>query len=214
MRRSVHETARTSGIAGWRAGTAAVVAFLLAGPTLGPGLLGQEDPSRATRYLAWELGSKVSLAALGYGQGASADAVDRIVARVRPVAEFFGATVPAFPPRTGEKAHDAAGILYYLLNTLIDSVGYRIEAKYPNDHALLFQIAMKSNILLLMYSPDDDTGRTIATVIRDQAARAGIPYNVWRPVVTAIEQGLPFSDVKAAVITMHEQMTEFLGPGN
>src|SRR5690606_2050263 len=58
----------------------------------------QPDDAGAERFLVWELGSRLSLAALGYGRGADQDAVNRMIDQVRPAAAHFGMEIPPLPP--------------------------------------------------------------------------------------------------------------------
>lgn len=166
----------------------------------------QREPSNTTRFLAWELGSRLSLAAIGYNEGASLETVKSMIKDVRPVAKFFGAEIPSLPTKTGQFSKDSAEILNYILNTVGDNIGSKIASLYPNDHLCLFEVALKSNILLLIYGPGDDISKAIANVIRERAPSAKIPLHIWRSVVNKIESQASYEEVKEAVVRMHEEV--------
>jgi hypothetical protein len=170
-----------------------------------------QDPD-VRRFLAWGLASQLSLAALGYGRGADQAIVNQMIDQVRPAAAELGLEIPPLPPKEGNSVRDTAAVLHYLLSAVGDGMGGKLSRNFPSDYSLLFEVALKSNILILMYMPNDDTSLAIAGVIRDRAPRAGIPYNMWRPVVNAVESGAPQSEVTAAVRAMHKDVSAYLYP--
>ena len=171
----------------------------------------QNRPDKFSRALAWRLGSRLSIAALAYDRGSSEYAY-KIVKKYQPVAELFHSKIPDFPTKTGKQSMDTAKILYYLLNTVQDSIGKNISAYYPRDHYLLFQIAIRTNILLIMYQPGSELSRTMADVIINYAPHAGLPYRLWSPVVKNIERHASHSELKNSVIQMQEAVQDFLTP--
>lgn len=189
-----------------------IVAIILVGAFSGAGVSAQQESDDATNFVAWVLGSKLSLAALGHAEGASAEVVNGILAGIEPAAEFFGTNIPPLPAKTGRSAEDRAAVLYYLLNSASDTIVEAISREYPNEPALLFEIALKSNLLLMLYAPADDISATIADLIRDRAPAAGIPQQYWRPVVNSVEAGASFEEVKADVVAMHENIAMYLSP--
>ncbi len=73
----------------------------------------------------------------------------------------------------------------------------------------LYEVSIKSNLLLLLYEPGDDQG--IGGVIQSRMSEAGMPENLWMGVVTAINNKAPQGELKQAVFKMHDEVAAYLG---
>jgi hypothetical protein len=82
-------------------------------------------------------------------------------------------------------------------------------AKFGKDAGLLYDAAIKSNLLLLLYEPGDDHG--LGGVIRSRMSEAGLPEQLWIGVVKAIDGKASQSELKDAVLKMHEAVASYLG---
>ena len=160
-----------------------------------------KPPSKA---IAWELGNQLSLAALLYNARGIENTES--LTKTKILASEFGAEVLPFPARTGDKVEDSAAIMAYLLNDGGKTIIGKVKEKYDQEHADLFEMALKSNLLLLMYGPGDKTGKTIAGVITRNGTRARLPESLWQPVVSKVEADASFDDVKTAVFKMQEDV--------
>lgn len=177
------------------------------------------DPSTTTKSasskrLAWDIGSKLSLAALGHGRGASESAVGGVMGKANDMARELDVEIPSLPENTGDTTKDSAAALNYLMRTAGDSIAKKLKDKHSEEHAALFEMALKSNMLMMLYSPDDSMGRSIAGVIKDRGAKAGLSESLWQPVVDKIEEKASFEEVKTAVSKMHKDISEYLGSIN
>ena len=64
----------------------------------------------------------------------------------------------------------------------------------------MFEVALKSNILLLLYTPESTAGNSIAAAISQAAPQAKLPAEFWQPLVDALDKRqAPQADVRAAV---------------
>ncbi len=161
------------------------------------------------RAVAWELGNKLSMAAILYDLK-SVQSSDSL-SKAKILAQEVGATVPAFPAKTGDKSKDTAAIMAYLLNDVNKNIGGSVKSKYGQEKAALFEMSLKSNVLLLIYAPGDSMGKTVAKVIRTNAKTANLPENLWMPAVGKIESGASFDEVKNAILEMQTNVGQSLG---
>jgi hypothetical protein len=157
------------------------------------------------------MGSKLSLAALGHGRGASQSAVEGVMGKARDMAQQLDVEIPPLPESTGDTTKDSAAALNYLMKTAGEPIAKKLKDKYGEDHSALFEMALKSNMLMLLYSPDDNMGRSIAGIIKDRGPKAGLSESLWKPVVDKIEEKASFEEVKEAVSKMHKDVSEYLG---
>lgn len=87
----------------------------------------------------------------------------------------IGVEVRPLPALTGDKTKDGAAAINYVVSDAWQPIGTTLNAAYDQSHLALLEIALKSNLLLLVYAPDDQTGKTLAGLIERKAAEAGLP---------------------------------------
>jgi hypothetical protein len=169
-----------------------------------------QTPEPSTRERVWELGGKLSLAALGAANGAPAASVDRVFQSAKQIGTSLGIDVPALPERSLDKSKANADALHYLLREAGAPIAEKLGSTYGADHSALFEVAIKSNLLLLLYNPGEQEGKTIAEVIRKRAPDAKLPEGLWHDVPAKIDAGAPFDDVKSAVAKMQSDVRKSL----
>ena len=113
-----------------------------------------QPPAPTTLQMAWTLGSRLSLAAVLQDAGAAADQVNKRFEAAGVIGRALGVEVPPLPSRTGAKTDDSVAILAYLLRDLSEPTIKVLSDKYSAAHARLFELAVKSNLLLMMYGPE------------------------------------------------------------
>lgn len=164
----------------------------------------------STKAMAWMLGNNLSLAALMNERGVKQTS-DELIAKANILSrELTGDDVPALPAVSGNRAETGAATLAYLLKTALPSVGGKIKDAHGTEHVDLFELAIKSNTLLLLYGPGDSTGKTIAGFIEKVAPRAGLPEKLWKPVTDKVNSAASYDEVKEAVFKMHSDVRDHL----
>ena len=158
---------------------------------------------------AWRLGDRLSLAACLFARGGQDDAVERLLSSIKPIAETMGVTIAPFPPRAATNVVTYGEVIVYLVEGAGAETGRALAAKFGKDAGLLYDAAIKSNLLLLLYEPGDDHG--LGGVIRSRMSEAKVPEQLWIGVVKAIDSKAPQSELKDAVLKMHEAVASYLG---
>ena len=82
---------------------------------------------------------------------------------------------------------------------------------YGTDHAALYEIAVKSNLLLVMYQPGSSTTGAIVAAIRDAAPRAKLPDAAVKPLLELVSNGADPVEVRKHVQRLHAQVERYLG---
>jgi hypothetical protein len=167
-----------------------------------------------TKGGAWILGDNLSLAALLYNQGASDEMVGHFLTRAKKIAEIFGVEIKPFPAKASTTAQSSADIIHYLIKGDGAEVGVALSRKYDEEHGILFEVAVKSNLLILLYEPGDNLGKTIAEVIRTRLQSINLPENLWGGVVTLVNDKASPDDVKKGVFKMHKDIADYFIPGS
>lgn len=158
---------------------------------------------------AWRIGDQLSLAGLLYAQGGQDDNVDQLLTSIKPLTEAMEIEIKPFPPRAATPTETYADLIFYLIKGDGAEIGNQVAGKFGNDAGTLYEVSIKSNLLLLLYEPGDDQG--IGGVIHSRMSEIGVPENLWMGVLTAINNKAPQGEVKDAVFKMHDDVAAYLG---
>ena len=164
----------------------------------------------STRSRVWELGGKLSLAAVAAANAMPRPTVDKVFASAKEIGASLGVDVPPLPERKLDRAEAQADALGYVLRDAGSPIASRLGSTYGADHAALFEIAVKTNLLLMFYAPGDAQSKTIADLVRKRAADARLPEELWRDLPARIDARASFDVVKAAVQKMHGDVRRHL----
>jgi len=159
---------------------------------------------------AWILGSKLSLAAILQSQGADSALVSRQFAAASAAATLFGIKLPALPSKTGDKIKESAAAMNYLINTTGNPIGGMLVRSHGGEHGAVFEVALKSNMLLTLYGPGESTANTIAGVIRSRAANAKFLNGMTAPLLLLIDRKASYNEVKTELFYLHDLAPKFI----
>ncbi|MEX1060985.1 MAG: hypothetical protein WED13_08180 [Methyloceanibacter sp.] len=158
---------------------------------------------------AWRIGDHLSLAGLLYAQGGEADNVEELLSSIRPLTETMKIEIKPFPPRAATPVETYAEMIQYLIKGDGAEIGRQIAQKFGKEAGTLFEISVKSNLLILLYEPGEDQG--IGGVIQSRCTEIGLPNNLWLDVVNAVNGKASKDEVKNAVFKMHDDVATYLG---
>jgi hypothetical protein len=169
------------------------------------------DTAHSPRRIAWLLGNKLSLSALANDRGGADDETAKLFSQARTLAEMLDTTVGDLPPARaavpGSTNFDRA--LQYLF-AQGQSIGRVLATKYGDDHAALFELAVKSNILLALYRPRASVTGALSSAIEQAGGRSGLPVKLWQPLMDAMANNAPAEDVRQAVYRLHAEADHYL----
>lgn len=165
--------------------------------------------SAVAKAAAWRIGDHLSLAGLLYAQGGEQENVDELISSVKPVTEAMQIEIKPFPPRGASAVETYADVIQYLIKGDGAEIGREIEKGFGKEAGTLFEIAVKSNLMILLYEPGDDQG--MAEVIKSRCSEIGLPNNLWLDLVNAVNSKASKEEVKDAVFRMHDNVAAYLG---
>ena len=172
------------------------------------------EGDNTTKGGAWLLGDNLSLAALLYNQSAPDDMTQRFLAKAKKIADIFEIEIKPFPAKGTDSAAASADIIHYLIAGDGAQVGVALAKKFDEEHGVLFEVAVKSNLLILLYAPGDDLGHSIAKVIQSRLKSISLPPQLWQPVGDLVNNGATAEEVKQGVFKMHKDIADFYIPGS
>jgi hypothetical protein len=167
----------------------------------------QDSP--VAKAAAWRIGDDLSLAGMLYAQGSEEENVKELIARITPLADAMRIAIKPFPPRAATPVETYAEIIHYLIKGDGAEIGRQIGKDFGKDAGTLFEVAVKSNLLILLYEPGNDQG--IADVLQARCAEVGLPNNLWFGLVSTIRGEASKEEVKTAVFKMHDDIAAYLG---
>jgi hypothetical protein len=153
------------------------------------------------------------LAALANDRVAPAEKVADWFDKAQRLAKLSGLTIGELPPRpaAGEGDPQAHRAIEYLF-VQGQNIGRQLGSQHGDDHAALFELAVKSNILLVLYKPNAPVLTALSAAIEQAGERAKVPPEFWQPLLKLLDEGAPFDSVKEAVFKLHADVDQFLAP--
>ncbi len=173
--------------------------------------VGPKAASPNVRRAAWRLGSRLSLAALAHDRGAAPKDVPAWIEEARSAAKLLGTSVPDLPEpaATSETAPASGQVLDFLVHQY-QRIFQDLSQQQGREIAALFEIALKSNTLLLLYRPGSATTNSISAAISQAAPQARLPAELWKPLVDVLGKQSSLADVQAAIRQMHNDVDRYL----
>jgi hypothetical protein len=169
------------------------------------------NPARGPRRMAWLLGSNLSLAALANDRAASEDKVTDWFDKSQRLAALLNTTLAPLPSRpTTDQIDPAANRAMDYLFEQGQAIGRHLATQYGDDHAALFELALKSNILLVRYQPEAPVAKALSAAISQAGERAKLPADLYQPLLKLLDENAPAKDVRNAVFDMHAQCDRYL----
>lgn len=168
-----------------------------------PSRAGQEEASRA---VGWILGDNLSIGGLFYGNGDDTNA-QKYLAQARAIAANINLQVPNYPERGSDQEATMSAIIEYLANGAGWHVGEQLAQGFGKDAGVLFEVAVKSNILIWVYQPGDDSGGGGLISSRLDGL---VPRELWQPILDAIAAKKPANDFQQVMFAAHKAIADYL----
>jgi len=153
----------------------------------------------------------MSRAALAHDRGIAADKVPNWFEEARSAAKLVGTTIDELPApaAAGDTAAASRQVMDYLVLQDRNIQAQMVQQQRP-DHAALFEIAWKSNVLVLLYSPGSTAATSVSAAISRAGPHGGLPAQLWQPLVELLGKPSSLADVRAAVRQLHSDVEGYL----
>ncbi len=160
--------------------------------------------------LSFSLGSNLGLSVALYNASPTASATGKVVDKTRALARLIGKKLPEYPDSTGSRPTNQGSLLRFAVKTVGSPYAKAIRDRYDNKHMQLFEMGLKSNLLLLIYQPGQASVKSISNAIAEAAKANEIPKEIWVDLVEAIDAGSPFAEIKEHVMAMNRDVAKHL----
>ena len=172
-------------------------------------LAAHAEESDVAKAAAWRIGDHLSLAGLLYAQGREEENVQELISSIKPLTGAMQIEIKPFPPKAATPVETYAAVIEYLIKGDGAEIGRQIAQKFDTAAGTLFEISVKSNLLVLLYEPGEDQG--MGNAIQSRCNEIDLPNNLWIDVVNAVNSKAPKDEVKTAVFKMHDDVAAYLG---
>ena len=176
---------------------------------------GGETPRLAAteeeRRLVWEAASKWSLAAAIAAKGLEAGRYQPILDEAVAAAAKLDVELPPLPSGT-EAGELEATVIEGLRGESGVALTNAVAKRFGPPEAAAADLAIRSHLLLLTYSPRSGDAALQAEALRRAAEASGLPAETWTPLVTLVDERAPFVEVRQAVFEQDKRVAEQLGP--
>ena len=167
--------------------------------------------STETAHSVWKLSSQWSMAAALQAKGKNLDALGKQLDFARGEAEWLGIDLPSLPFHEPE-ADRLQKNLAFLLDEGGQSLTKQLQQELGDQAAALAELATKTNVLLLSYSPKWTRLDAVVASIRHAAENPGLPASVWGELVNLLAKRADFQQVKSSIFQLHRSASKHLSP--
>lgn len=164
-------------------------------------------PSR-TALAAWRMSSRWSLAAAIYAKGQGEDRYGDLLKQANFAADLVNGKLPEFPK--SDPSNLEATVIGFLLDAGTKQLADHLGEEFSPQYAALAELAAKTNVLLLVYTPKSQRLEPLIAEIRQAAVASGLPPELWSELVAMLERRELFAKVKQQVLAMHTAVGDYL----
>jgi hypothetical protein len=166
-------------------------------------------PTPAERRLAWQAMSKWTLAAAIYAKNLSRSPHAPILEEAVAAASELGLELPPLPT-TPQPENLEAAVIEGLRGELAVALRNTFAARFGEAEGAAADVAVRSHLLLLTYSPRDADASLQAEGLRRAGEASGLPPELWTPLAALVEERASFLDVRQAVFDLHRRVDAHL----
>jgi hypothetical protein len=170
------------------------------------------NASPLQRSELWRAASKWSFAAGICAKNLPPERYESYLQDAEAAAGELSLTLPPLPTRDpGEPASRIEAAVIATLDGPPAQELVRAAAERFGDNAGgLVELAVRSNLLLLAYSPRRADVAAQAAQFANAAESSGLPRDLWRPIADLLDARGDYIDVRSAVFKLHESVEQHL----
>ena len=163
----------------------------------------------AERLHIWQATSKWGLAAAMYAKQLPVERFEPFRNEADAAAQDIGIALPPLPiPKSTQTPEQA--VVEAFAGERTEAIVATIAERYGADAGALARLALRSNQLLLVYSPKRENVAALASEFTAAAEASGLPKELWGPLAELLDQRAEFVAVRGEVFDFQRRVDEAL----
>lgn len=168
-----------------------------------------QEATAAQRLLIWHAAGKWSFAAAMSAKRLPAEQYEPKLAEAAAAAGELGLKLPPLPQAAGDQTLETA-VVDALSGVPATAFAALVAERYGKPAAALAELAVRSNLLLLTYSPRRSDLAEQARQFTTMAEVSNLPRDAWAPLAKLLEEKGEYVAVRTAVFALHQQAEKAL----
>jgi hypothetical protein len=152
---------------------------------------------RKGNYRLWQFGRVLGVAAISNSGGKKPEVVEVLMKEANRLAKEIGVELLEFPERQNDEVKDGLAAMSYLIKTVGVPVRKYATRQYGPDSARLYDLAVYSSLLSLLYGPEVDAA-PIRKLVEESAREARVPEGLWKPLLKKVDDKARAAEVQPA----------------
>lgn len=163
-----------------------------------------DDQQQETPLAIWRMASRWSFAAAVYAKGQPEEHYRDALDQAGNAARLIDVPLPEFPVADPSELEQA------VINELLAANLFSFDVSFSPEHRALAELATKTHLLLLVYTPKSSGIDSVIDSLRTAALQSELPEDSWTTLIGMLEGRQSFADVKREVFDFHQRVDEFL----
>ena len=163
----------------------------------------------AQRRLVWQAAGKWSLAAAMFAKQLPAERLEPILKEANNAATELGLSLPPLPTPAAEQTPEQAVVGTLSGESAASFVAATAE-RFGQEAGALADLAIRTNLLLLTYSPRRDDVAAEGAQLRSTAEGSGLPSDSWTPLLKLLDEQGEYVAVRTAIFDLHRRVEALL----
>lgn len=164
---------------------------------------------RKGNYRLWQFGRVLGVAAISNSGGKKPEVVEVLMKEANRLAKEIGVELLELPERQNDEVKDGLAAMSYLIKTVGVPVRKYATRQYGPDSARLYDLAVYSSLLSLLYGPEVDAA-PIRKLVEESAREARVPEGLWKPLLKKVDDKARAAEVQQAIVDMQGDVNGFL----
>lgn len=163
----------------------------------------------AQRRLIWQAAGKWSLAAAMFAKQLPAERLEPMQKEANDAAAELGVALPPLPTPSGAETPEQAVVATLSGEPAANLIAATAE-RFGKEAGALADLAIRTNLLLLTYSPRRDDVAAEANQLRSAAEGSDLPSDAWTPLAELLQEGAEYVAVRSAIFDLHRRVESLL----
>jgi hypothetical protein len=164
----------------------------------------------SSQEMVWGLAWNVSLGVVGQARGGAPETVKDLRKGAELLADKLSVPLPAFPPPGHDQTKDLASAVDYILKTAGKPMAEAVGRRFGKQHVALLETGLKLPLLVLLYVPGDEAGRSLRQGIARAATEAGLPPALFKPLFDKVDAAAPWKQVMPEIVDLRDSVLKHL----